>query len=142
MFIPQTTELSYKDLTYKQQINHPKWQRRRLEVMERDGFQCQVCFDRNKKQNVHHKYYIYNKLIWEYPDELLLTVCEDCHKKIHTFIEKDITLTKIVEYLMINKTDFIIIMERIKELYNQQPYNFEKTLNRLILSQTIQEDEI
>lgn len=34
--------------------------------------------------HVHHKYYIKDKFPWEYSDDALITVCSDCHKKIHT----------------------------------------------------------
>jgi len=33
--------------------------------------------------NVHHKYYVIDKEPWEYPDEDLMLVCHNCHKKIH-----------------------------------------------------------
>ncbi|HUH26534.1 MAG TPA: hypothetical protein VLY87_07890 [Flavobacterium sp.] len=33
--------------------------------------------------NVHHKYYIKNKYPWQYKLEALITVCSDCHLKIH-----------------------------------------------------------
>ncbi len=32
---------------------------------------------------VHHSYYIVNCFPWNYPNESLLTVCRDCHQKIH-----------------------------------------------------------
>jgi len=37
-----------------------------------------------KGLNVHHNYYIRGKKPWEYPDDALVTLCEDCHKKRHT----------------------------------------------------------
>ena len=41
-------------------------------------------FDKNEiVLNVHHKYYIYNYLAWEYDDHALITVCQSCHKNIH-----------------------------------------------------------
>lgn len=33
--------------------------------------------------NVHHKYYIKNKLPWEYKQDALITVCSNCHSVIH-----------------------------------------------------------
>jgi 5-methylcytosine-specific restriction endonuclease McrA len=32
---------------------------------------------------VHHEYYILGKLPWDYPDESLITLCIDCHQKVH-----------------------------------------------------------
>ena len=33
--------------------------------------------------NVHHKYYVKGKTPWEYKDDALITLCENCHKKRH-----------------------------------------------------------
>lgn len=33
--------------------------------------------------NIHHKYYIQKNKPWEYDDEALITLCEDCHKNYH-----------------------------------------------------------
>lgn len=32
---------------------------------------------------VHHLYYVYSKLPWEYPNEALITLCNHCHKRRH-----------------------------------------------------------
>jgi 5-methylcytosine-specific restriction endonuclease McrA len=32
---------------------------------------------------VHHNYYILDKLPWDYPNESLVTLCIDCHQKVH-----------------------------------------------------------
>jgi len=33
--------------------------------------------------NVHHKFYVLNRNAWEYEDDDLITLCPDCHKKVH-----------------------------------------------------------
>ncbi len=33
--------------------------------------------------NIHHKYYVQGREPWEYPNEALITLCEDCHHKRH-----------------------------------------------------------
>lgn len=52
-----------------------------------------------KGLNVHHKYYIEGKKPWEYDNDVLITLCQDCHKLEHqtnrtpvyrNLIEKDI----------------------------------------------------
>ena len=35
---------------------------------------------------VHHKRYIINKYAWEYDDCDLVTLCQDCHSKVHSFL--------------------------------------------------------
>lgn len=68
-----------KRLSYKQQLDHPNWQRKRLEVMARDNFSCLRCGNRENKLNVHHSYYDYRFMLWELPDHSLKTLCEACH---------------------------------------------------------------
>ncbi len=60
---------------------HPEWQKKRLEIMERDGFECTDCGDTEATLNVHHSYYERNLKPWEYPSESLHTLCESCHEK-------------------------------------------------------------
>jgi hypothetical protein len=60
----------------------PRWQRKRLEIMKRDDFECVHCCAKDKTLNVHHGYYERDKMPWEYEDETLHTLCEDCHKAI------------------------------------------------------------
>ena len=36
-----------------------------------------------KGLNIHHKYYITGRKPWDYDDDALITLCEDCHQKRH-----------------------------------------------------------
>lgn len=66
--------------TYAEKLKDPRWQRKRLEVMQRDEFACTECFDAESTLNVHHHYYEKGKNPWDYPDDALTTLCETCHK--------------------------------------------------------------
>ena len=71
---------------YYELLKDPRWQKRRLEIMQRDNFTCQMCgngLTSGVPLNVHH--YVYHKgyLPWEYPDKELITLCRDCHHKLH-----------------------------------------------------------
>lgn len=57
----------------------PRWQRKRLLILERDEWACQLCFDGESTLNVHHRYYRKGAPPWDYPDRVLVTLCEDCH---------------------------------------------------------------
>lgn len=37
--------------------------------------------------NVHHKVYYRNRYLWDYPDECLVTLCENCHHYVHSLKE-------------------------------------------------------
>jgi len=66
--------------TYWELLKHPNWQKKRLLILDRDGFACQNCGDGEKTLHIHHTYYEKGLKPWEYPDVSLRTLCEDCHK--------------------------------------------------------------
>lgn len=68
--------------TYSEKLRDPRWQKLRLEIMERDRFQCRLCRDTEKTLNVHHSFYSKGWNPWDYPNASLVTACEDCHKLI------------------------------------------------------------
>ena len=67
--------------TYYEKLKDPRWQKKRLEVMSRAKFSCQVCGDKTRTQNVHHGYYEKGLEPWEYPLDTLWCLCEPCHKE-------------------------------------------------------------
>jgi hypothetical protein len=69
--------------TYSEKLKDPRWQRKRLEIMERDGFACQECGDEKSTLAVHHAYYVSKREPWEYPNWSLSTLCDNCHKFNH-----------------------------------------------------------
>ncbi|WP_418988078.1 hypothetical protein [Bacteroides heparinolyticus] len=74
-------------MDYKEQIKSPKWQKRRLEIMGKDDFACQICGNKESTLNVHHLCYHSNSNIWDYEDWELITLCEECHKNEHSLAE-------------------------------------------------------
>jgi len=69
-------------MTYAEKLKDPRWQRKRLEVMERDNFRCRHCYDDKETLHVHHTYYLKGKDPWDYPDDAYLTLCKECHEDI------------------------------------------------------------
>lgn len=67
--------------TYSEKLKDPRWQRKRLEILARDNFECRHCHSKEKSLHVHHKLYRKGANPWEYEADLLLTLCEDCHKE-------------------------------------------------------------
>ncbi len=72
-----------KNITFEQQYKHPNWQRMRLKVLERDGFKCTKCKNRNMELHVHHKKYPKKGFVWNVPMDWLITLCKSCHYKKH-----------------------------------------------------------
>ncbi len=70
-------------MTYTEQLKHPKWQKRRLEVLAHYDFACGHCSDSEKPLHVHHKLYVKGRMVWEYEDHHLIALCESCHEQWH-----------------------------------------------------------
>lgn len=73
-------------MSYEEKLKNPLWQKKRLEIMSRDNFSCKVCgcgIKNGTPLNVHHLKYLRNTDPWDYDNNLLITLCEECHRKIH-----------------------------------------------------------
>lgn len=68
--------------TYYEKLKDPRWQKIRLQIMQRDNFMCVICGAKHKPLNVHHRLYFKNWEPWDYNDHHLITLCEDCHQNI------------------------------------------------------------
>lgn len=56
---------------YSERLKDPRWQKKRLEIFERDKWQCQFCEDKDSTLVVHHKDYVKGKEPWDYPNSEL-----------------------------------------------------------------------
>ena len=65
--------------TYSEQLQHPKWQKKRLEILQRDNFSCCLCSDKETQLQIHHKRYVNGKDVWDYDSNDLQTLCKRCH---------------------------------------------------------------
>lgn len=65
--------------SYGQKLKDPRWQKRRLKILERDEWKCQICGDATSTLHVHHRWYEPGKEPWDVPDNALVTLCETCH---------------------------------------------------------------
>lgn len=71
-------------MAYENWLKRKEWQKRRLYIFERDNFKCQcsTCKTPNSTLEVHHiEYLSYDLKPWEYPDDMLITLCHVCHSK-------------------------------------------------------------
>lgn len=65
-------------MTYAEKLRDPRWQKKRLEIFQRDDWKCLSCHSKDKPLSVHHL--VYRRIEpWEYPNELYQTLCESCH---------------------------------------------------------------
>ncbi len=64
--------------TYAEKLRDPRWQKLRLEIMQRDDFTCQNCASTTATLNIHHKRY--TREPWDARPSDLETLCEKCHE--------------------------------------------------------------
>ena len=66
--------------SYSDKLRDPRWQKKRLKILERDKWTCQLCKDQETTLNVHHLEY--GPEPWEIEDSKLTTLCWHCHTEI------------------------------------------------------------
>lgn len=73
-----TTAIAYSD-----KLKNPLWQKRRLDILERASWSCELCRDSKSPLHVHHLEYKQSREPWEYEDDELVVLCDECHKTVH-----------------------------------------------------------
>lgn len=68
--------------SYSELLKDPRWQRKRLEILERDNWSCQECGDNKNTLHVHHRAYRKGAKPWEYDAATLVSLCETCHQEV------------------------------------------------------------
>ena len=76
-------------MDFKEQYKDPRWQKKRLKVLEYNNFNCRDCETTTKTLHVHHPIYKKGHKIWDYETEELMCLCEDCHSR-HHIIDREI----------------------------------------------------
>lgn len=69
--------------SYSEKLKDPRWQKKRLEILERDGWKCQKCGDEKSTLHVHHLTYSGN--LWDVDNDSLAALCEHCHGLIEEY---------------------------------------------------------
>ena len=64
--------------TYSEKLKDPRWQKKRLEIFQRDDWKCLGCEASHTTLHVHHLKYSGEP--WEVENEFLETLCESCHE--------------------------------------------------------------
>lgn len=77
--------------SYGELLRDPRWQRKRLEIMQRADFRCEQCGTDRITLNVHHLRYFRGRNPWEYEGRYLVCLCEPCHALQHPEKQKALT---------------------------------------------------
>jgi len=71
-------ERAHRKMTYAEKLKDPRWQKKRLAIFSRDGWQCRDCHAREIELQVHHCFYEKGDP-WDTDDRYLITLCSNCH---------------------------------------------------------------
>lgn len=96
-------------LDYFEKLKDPRWQKKRLKIFERDKYMCRFCYDETKTLTVHHTYYQFKKDPWNYADESLITLCDDCHNELTESIEETKTLFSTIQTMGDSETYYLYV---------------------------------
>lgn len=66
--------------TYSEKLKDPRWQKKRLEILERYEWKCKLCRRSDLELHIHHKEYKSSRQPWEYEDNNFVSLCKICHK--------------------------------------------------------------
>ena len=126
---------------YSELLKDPRWQKKRLEVLDRDQWFCQACRDSESTLHVHHIRYT-SKFPWETPNHLLVTLCESCHSKEEAL--RDYDFYDLIADTGLTRKDLIILLEHVKYrmLNPNEPSTPFWIFNDEVLSRLIERDEL
>jgi len=116
--------------SYADQYKDPRWQKKRLEILDRDEFQCQHCGDSKSQLHVHHRVYEYGRDVWDYDNDLLVTYCNSCHQYAHQ-LSSDLksVSSEIMEGWLLDSIEINIHI--LNELKHRNPYELSKILKSI-----------
>lgn len=101
-----TTSGPFHFMTYSEKLKDPRWQKKRLEILNRDKFTCLLCGDTTTTLHVHHK--AYNGLEpWEAGHQELETLCDHCHTAVHYGQQKDFNIIRVYKAITDNGNAFL-----------------------------------
>lgn len=106
------------NMNYDEMRAHPLWQKRKAEILKRDNHICRSCGNRDITLHAHHTSYLPDTLLWDYPDELLITYCEICHNTEHLIGN---TLRSYLLELIQNRVPLIHLVAQLCVLIEKVP---------------------
>lgn len=99
---------------YAQSLKDPRWQRRRLEIFQRDNWACIYCGNKEEELQIHHVIYLPNKDPWEYEDDHLVTACRSCHASESLLWDEDKSLIAMLSMTGISRRNLYSLATELR----------------------------
>lgn len=119
-------------MTYAEKLTDPRWQKKRLEILNRDNFTCQLCDDKDSTLHVHHKSYGVDP--WDSKNKALITYCLHCHLVVE-FYKKERFISIPVKVFKVPVDSFYILYVLTKnansDRYAIYSFEYNKSTNEL-----------
>ena len=122
---------------YNEALKSPQWISKTKVIKERDNYKCTKCPCKDNLE-VHHTYYLKDRMPWDVPDDCLVTLCRTCHQKEHdkkpigSFFrqkppkEKSKNNKPLEKVKKLHRYEFIAIeSDTLQEVYSK-PFNAKK----------------
>jgi hypothetical protein len=120
----KTTENTFFD-----QYKDPRWQKKRLEVLEAFNYSCLFCGEKHKTLHVHHVYYVSGRSVWEYEICELMVLCDECHASVHTL--KDQLSKQVFTLHLQTQRALLKLILRLREVASENGSTIESMLLNL-----------
>ena len=70
-----------KKPTYAELLKDPRWQKKRLKILNQHKWTCDYCDDKTSTLHVHHGWYQKGFRPWDYADDQYHVLCDSCHEE-------------------------------------------------------------
>ena len=125
--------------TYSDKLKSPKWQKKRLEILQRDDFTCQLCKSTEKTLHVHHNEYEGYKDPWDYDNKKLITYCDSCHHAVESYKINGFSIFFFDEKIL---DDYTMYTFGIIDESNIKYFDFHKRNNKTSQSENVRVSNI
>jgi hypothetical protein len=131
-------------IAYSDKLKNPKWQKKRLKVLERDNWTCTLCGDTETTLNVHHKKYKGEP--WDIDDSELKTYCYYCHQVVEYLKKSDPTCTVVVVHRLCAEVSGIyyltVVVKRNNEKYGIILFSYDISVSELYYIVSLKKETI
>lgn len=120
---------------YSKKLQDPRWQKKRLQILERDNFTCKSCGNSGESLHVHHHLYEKGKDPWDYSDDIYETYCRKCHAMVE-YLKKAIPSVTVIRIIYKDHGDsqlaYTILFDKSKILLAVFSYYHENYIELLV----------